>query len=387
MKTPTQTTLQKLVLELMAPQQPAMSDLELTDWRERLPGIRNEVFSTMRMTLFGGLSGKIISRHLQQIQKECTLMLDALYHYPDFPERMLPLFDEVVACLEEILKHQRLRYDKYLDPYALMPIALYRAAAKQIEAKAAVMVSAMCRYYADKTLQSLIIGKMTGLLQQGSGSWHQVSYLEKLQVWIMELCTGRTDNITRKLKDLLLRANFNTSGFMNYCKTGVANALAERFEEGEQYECLYFLERDFSMLTYKKKAVKFERNQPKTRELLLDYVRAELAVLNKKYQVVVAAKTGKDLEDPAAAYRLPVAVSVDVLAYFFRLLLKVGVITCPKSELLVFMVKNFQTPRTNKTAITLGSVESKYRQVVKSTAVSVGAILLKMVKVVDEEFG
>lgn len=386
MKTHTKTTMQKLVLELMLPGQPAMSEEEICQWMEALPDIRNDMFEVMRLILFGGLSDKIISRHLQQIAKECTLMLDALHSYPDFPERMVSLFESAKICLEEILIHLRQRYDKYLDVHALMPIALYRIAAKQIETRAAVMVTAMCRYYADKTLQSLIIGKMTKLQQHGSGSWHQVSYLEKLQDWIMEICTGRTDNITGNLGELLLRANFNTSGFINYYKAAIAKELAENFETNEKYERLQLLERRFRTLVYKKNALKFERSLPKTRDVLLSYVKIELALLDKKYRPL-ALKTSEDLQKPVNDCRLSLVISVDVLAYFFRLLLKVGVVSSPKSELLVFIAKNFSTPGTNRQSISLGSVESKYRQVVKSTAVTVRSILLKMITILDEEYG
>lgn len=383
MKTYTTTTLQKLVLDRMSPRYPSMSDEEIDDWIAQLPQISATMFSIMSREVFGFFSNKLVSRHLSQIRKECTLMLDALYNYPDCAANMQNLHQQVTGTLLAILQHLQLNYSKYLDANLAMPQLLFKEAAQKIESTAVVMVTAMSRYHADKRLQALVTGKMTGLLKKGSGSWHQISYLQKLQGCIMELCIGREFNITSKLRHLLLHTNFNTSGFIAWCKNEMEDSMAECFELRGRYNCMFRYQREFSALVYQHKFSRFEPAQRKLKEILLEHVNSELRMMDNKEAVVTEKKVAAI---PGAQARLPVSISVNVLACLFRLLFTVGVVTGHKSELWLFMSRSFQTPGAGSDDLSLKSVENKYKQVVKRTATTVRSVLLKMLKQLDDEF-
>ncbi|SDJ97510.1 hypothetical protein SAMN04487898_105191 [Pedobacter sp. ok626] len=385
MKTHTTTTLQYLVLECLAPNCPELSDEEIEDWMERLPCIRQDMLQLMNFALFGSFGNKLVKRHMVQICKECTLMLDALHGYPDFPERMIPLYQQVLDCLGQILMHQQEHYAQYLDPLAKMPLIYYHKAAEAIEAKVEALVIAMTRYYADKTLQSLVVGKMTGLLKNGSGSWQQINCLENLQEKIMDLCIGRSYNMTSGLKDLLIRLNFNTPGFLAYCKESIVTDLDKDYELNHKYNFLFHCQREFTRLTKKYDGVRLEPSFPKIKDSLLEFVTAELACLDRKRRLETVVI---DPLAPTTFSRLPVSISVDVLAYFFKLLVKVRVVMpSGKSGLMLFISKSFQTPGIKNAEISPKSLESKYRQVTKSTAVAIRSILVNMLNQVDEEFG
>lgn len=386
MKTHTTTTLQKLVLVHMSPSGAGMSNVEIKDWIERIPGITEDMLTIMSSTVFSFFSNKLTHRHLNQILKECTLLLDALQGYGEDMGNMQKLALTVRDCLLEIIELLWLRYGKYLDENMKMPKLLFSKEARQIELNAALMVTAMTRYHADKRLQAVVLSKMTGLLKEGSGSWHKIEYLERLQRCIMELCTGSNCNITSKLRHLLLRANFNTSGFIAYCKAGIEAELAENYEVKDQYNCMYFYKREFSSHSYMHKFTRFAPGQPKVKETLLAYVNSELTIMDKKSRPVVVQKI---IDQPVVqeGYKLPMSISVDATAYLFRLLLTARVTTAAKSELLLFLSKNFRTLEAGDQDISLKSLNNKYRQVVKNTAITVKSILVNMLKQIDEEFG
>lgn len=386
MKTHTTTTLQKLVLVHMSPSGPGMSNAEIKDWIARIPEITEDMLSLMSSAVFGLFSNKLTYRHLNQILKECTLLLDALHGYGYDMGDMHQLAITVRDSLLEMIELLWLRYDKYLDENMKMPKLLFCDAARQIELNAALMVTAMTRYHADKRLQAVVLSKMTGLLKEGSGSWHKIEYLEKLQRSIMELCTGINCNITSKLRHLLLRANFNTSGFIAYCKTGIEAELAENYEAKDQYNCMYYYKRELSSHSYVDKFKRFIPGQPKVRETLLAYVNSELTIMDRKSRPFALQKI---VEQPVVeeGYKLPMSISVDATAYLFRLLLTARVTTAAKSELLLFLSKNFRTVEGGDQDISLKSLNNKYRQVVKNTAITVKSILLNMLKQIDGEFG
>lgn len=259
MRTHTKTTLQNLVFEVMNPENGVMKEEEICNWLTQLPIITEEVINTIRLIVFANLSDKLICRYYRQIQMECTLTLDRLHHYLTLPESMLPLYQHVLQCLEKIMEYMHCYYQKYLDPKVKMPILQYKKAAMKIESGIDVMVAAMMKCNIDKTLQALIVGKMARLLKDGPGSYSQLKSLSDLQGWIVELCKANVQvNYTSRLYTLLLRTNFNTSGFIAYSMAKIDRDLAEIYKVEEQYLFLYEREREFSRLTYKNGAMKFE---------------------------------------------------------------------------------------------------------------------------------
>ena len=386
MKTHLTTTLQQLVLVDMRTDQPAMKPEQIADITARFPEIQSEIFDILQWAVFGRHPMKIMCRHVNQILKECTLMLDALYNYTYSCTEMQDLRESVIKFLLQIIEHQQIRYTKYLDSNAAMPRFLFKEAAQRIEKNTVVMVSAMTRYHADKKLQVLLVIKMASLLKEGSGTWHKMQYLEKLQKSIMELCSGSNTNITHQLRILLLRANFNTAAFISYCKTEIDEQKAQNFEYQEQCNCLHEYKRELATRTDNHKFDRFEPKELKVRTILSNYIDLELQIMDRNRPPAPAPilQNKPDLQQQA---KLPLSISVDALAYLFRLLLSAAVVSGPKSELLLFLSRNFRTPGVSDGDLSLKSLNNKYKQVVKRTAITVRSILLNMLKQIDEEFG
>lgn len=84
--------------------------------------------------------------------------------------------------------------------------------------------------------------------------------------------------------------------------------------------------------------------------------------------------------------RIRVVFSTDVLAYFFKLLYKAGAINGTLANLIFSLSKNFATSGIGTAYISPNALTTRYKQVVQTTARSVRALLLKMLKYLDEEF-
>lgn len=383
MKRHTQARLHQLVSELMSSKSSPMTFEQNEYWKNQLPDLKKDMIKVMQFVIFSAHSVKLIRRHLNQVQSECTLMLNVLHGNHHMNNEMEEIRLNTTLCLWDLIEYQQSHYSKYFDYHADMPTATYLELAKELERKVAPMVTAMCQYHADKRLQALVVGKMTSLLKNGKGSWHQVDYLQRLHRSIMGLCIGRKKNITSELRHLLLRANFNTFGFLAYCKDDIGRQMAENYVLRDQYNCLYNFQREFSTLSYLEKFNCFEPYQPKLKDLMLKYIKLELAILDRKNRPVLEAKLGSV---EAEECRLPVTVTVDVLTYLFRLLLTTGVVMGAKTELFLFISRNFRTPGSGEGDISLKSVANKYQQVVNKTAITAKTILSKMLKQLNEEF-
>lgn len=92
-------------------------------------------------------------------------------------------------------------------------------------------------------------------------------------------------------------------------------------------------------------------------------------------------------ETSSEDHRIRVVFSVDVLAYFFKLLHKSGALDSgPLTQLMEAISKNFVTKGLGQNFISPYSLTTKYKQVVQGTARTVRALLAKMLKQLDDEF-
>jgi hypothetical protein len=161
------------------------------------------------------------------------------------------------------------------------------------------------------------------------------------------------------------------------------NSLVERHLKQVQYDCLYLA----SALC------KYAQNNCSPAALYQaagDCIDQILTHIDNRYagffnlQKFVSAKQIQLTEHP----RIKVSFSVDTLAYFFKLLNKAGGLDIGTfTQLMMAVSKNFITPGIGDGYISTNSLTVKYKQVVQTTAQSVRALLVKMLKLLDQEFG
>lgn len=157
------------------------------------------------------------------------------------------------------------------------------------------------------------------------------------------------------------------------------NSLVERHLKLMHYDCMYLLN-----TLYKYGDMP---DVPQTLYFLTESCLLNtLAHLEDRYGAYFLKKE-VDCHQPAEDYRIRVLLSAESLAYFFKLLYKAGALDAgPISRMIVSISKNFTTRGIGNGHLSSGSLMTKYKQVVQTTAKSVRALLVKMIRVLDEEF-
>ena len=124
------------------------------------------------------------------------------------------------------------------------------------------------------------------------------------------------------------------------------------------------------------------------RRFLCEYIQAEICHLEKQEALM---KMYPLLSDHPAVrpggFKIRTTLSVESLAYLLKLMIQGKVIEQGvRTELLTFACCIFQTPNTGVNGISPISMGAKYKQVTFSTAVLVKAALVRMIKIIDNEF-
>lgn len=158
------------------------------------------------------------------------------------------------------------------------------------------------------------------------------------------------------------------------------NGLVERHLKQLQYDCTFLLNALYQYEGMPEAAGMLYEVAEKCLQQILTEIEERYAGCFKLEQEGSAGIAGED-------YRIRVLFSVEVLAYFFKLLYKAGALDAgPLARLVVAMSKNFTTARMGTAQLSSHSIMNKYKLVVQTTARTVRALLLKMLKLLDEEF-
>lgn len=391
MKTHTTTTLRILVCDELDPKAAPMGTEMVTEWISRLPKIKKELYNLMDLLVFSPVPNRLVKRHFRQIQSESIYLINILDGYiqlsPDANELKL----EVLNCLREILAHINKRYGQFFNPDLLIPSSDYQREVLIIEANMNPMIAAIRSRNAEKNLQRLIESSLADFIKAGSCTFYRLAYMKGLQESLTGLCrVAEKDEINEQLKEHLFFNNLNTAAHVAYYKKEIQKQLSETFDLQEQQDLLYAYQKQFKSWE-QQQSQGFSPKNKGIKAILLAYAKAEIKYLNSKLKSVLIPKANPSV--PAASqttinYRIPVTFSVDALAYFFRLLVKAGVVNGgPKTALLLFVSRSFQTPGIGNASLSVKSLENKYRQVVQQTANSVRVVLKRMLKILDEEYG
>jgi hypothetical protein len=212
--------------------------------------------------------------------------------------------------------------------------------------------------------------------------------VKALQLSVTDLCTDvKRDEGDEKLRELLISLNLNTAVHLRYYKKLIAKQLEQTFDQQEQDEILYAYQKMFRSVSLQADTG-FSPRQDNIKATLLKYVRAEIKYREKTRPVVSAdpfQRNGTIWPMPPDPYKVQVAFSVDALAYFIKLMVRAGLLNGgPKTALLQFFAKGFKTVSTD--SISANSLVKKYDQVVQTTAKAVRIVLIRMLKILDDEF-
>lgn len=384
MKTATTTILHDLVVNTLNPAAEALAPAEIEQWLNDLPEINKGLFQLMGILVFSRLDGALVNRHIRQIQRESIFLIDTLQAYQEVPTCMVGLHQAVLTGLTELLLGIEQQYSDYFNLDLCMPNSCFKAEVEKLSANMNRLIAGLKSKSSDKALQQLILGSLTGFLTAEKCTYYRLGYVQGLQESITNLChTAEREEVDECLRAHLVYYNLNNAAHLKYHKTLISNGIASVFDVQEQYELLYAYQKQFRGWQQLKTAGYSPRHQG-IRDAMLSYLKAEIKYLTK---VKPVSATDPESETMASNYKVSVSFSVEALAYFFKLLILAGVVNgSPRSHLLRFLAKRFQTPGASKTGISERSLERKYNQVVQSTANTVRVVLLRMLKILNDQF-
>jgi len=162
--------------------------------------------------------------------------------------------------------------------------------------------------------------------------------------------------------------------------------LNQIYQQGLYYDKVCFYEKMLVAQQEKANAL-FDPCRLSVKHQLLAFIQAELNYFNRKRDFDLLNKPGKGLEAGSGNYRVKVNLSADALAYLIRLLCETSVIdTNPRTQLMDFIARSFQTAGIGDKYLSAQSLGTKYKQVTQNTALGLKAMLQKMMKQIDTDF-
>ncbi|WP_316814089.1 hypothetical protein [Pedobacter heparinus] len=410
MRTHTTKTLRELVLTDMDPEKYQMSQHEIGVWLQTIPEITKEMFETLHFFTCHLFNKAMICRQLRQIHKECIYLLDKIEKVGALATEMEQLRLAVIKCLDQIVEKLLDDYTKYLEFDILMPVRHLRSGQLKVTSGMKALQVVFDALGVPQKLQQVILACMNDVGKGTRCFYERMVYVQALQEGLLELCRhSHKSCIHADLLRFLVERNYNTEAFIGYYKKAFADELTELVDEPEQLKYLEALERDLNIRPYRKSVFCYDHKRSRAKDVLHAFVLSELDMRQREAEQrrraeleafrasqAVKARTEANVGDAKMkegtafmpGYKIRTPLSVDALAYLLKLLIVAKVIEPGvKTELFAFIAGIFQTPGTGLNGISPGSFETKYKQVVQNTAKTVRVLLVRMLKVLDEEFG
>ncbi len=236
-------------------------------------------------------------------------------------------------------------------------------------------------------LQDILLSCFNDFMEGKTCYYEQLLYMKALQAELINFCNKVSGApFTELLIQHLLFLRFNHSAFISFYQLKIRAGLEPVFELRMQFDYLCAYEKALKIQTEWANGV-FDKKSPAAHMAVLAYVKAELEYLQKKQNWDLGDRPLQLKTTAGPAYRIKVSISADALAYLLRLLVESGIIIAqPRSQLLGFVARNFQTPGIGEQLLSASSLGVKYLQVVQTTAKGVRAALMRMLKILDSRF-
>ena len=162
----------------------------------------------------------------------------------------------------------------------------------------------------------------------------------------------------------------------------IASGLLERHLKQVQYDCFY-------LMGILEQYIDLPGAALVLKELAFDTLEEIMTLVENRYGgffILHNGQVGKTYtKEPDV--RIRVAFSAGVLAYFFKLLHKAGGLdTGSVMQLIVALSKNFVTTGIGEGQLSVNGLTTRYKNVVQTSAKSLRALLVRMLKHLDDEF-
>jgi len=323
-------------------------------------------------------SGQRITRQLHQWQHELTLLLNQL----DNVQLHQDLKEMLTSAVLALCSHLEHHYPKYFNDSGAMPNCLANEMSKQILQELTLLQAAMKQRKVSAPLAAIVLQTFEQLKATAGLSYKQWRYWQAVLANLIKFCRDiANQELQYLLQEHLIYLRFDSVPLYHFLKEQLKTQLDTCYQLDQQYDLLCELKKRL-LQQQEQQDYSLQQLGLGLRELLLDFVLAELAYLQRR-QITKEMYSPPLLEQ----YRVSVGISVDSLAYLLKLSIAVGLVNAsPKSTFLHFIAQHFQTPGIGEAKISVNSLNAKYKQVVQHTAVKVRLLLKRMIKQIETEF-
>lgn len=351
----------------------------------QLSSIEAGILSAIRAEIYGASKGNVVERHIRQTQSDCIALMDLLhgYVYPD--ERLKDLHDAVFKCLQKVLHEIEHHHFIFFNPQAILPLAYHHQAVEALKTEFILLKSVLKKNKLEPAWYEHIERCISCFLETACCSFEQLSYMNGLIASLVGIKTDGDKFLDNLIKQLIYH-RFNDSEFSMFYIRVLEEETNALYSITEQYERLSWYQKQFERQE-ERSCCCFDPSRKSLKALLIQYVGGELEFMERK-QMGAREKNGVNGQNLLENnYRVKVSLSADGLAYLLRLMIEADLIVAkPRTLLMEFVAKYFQTCGIGTANLSAGSLETKYKQVTQNTAKGVSAALKRMLRLLDQQF-
>ncbi|MFP5080860.1 hypothetical protein [Pedobacter sp. JCM 36344] len=391
MKTHTTSTLKTLIVEKMNPNY-KMTVQEIETWTKVLPDIKKELEEQINFFIQSIFHKSLVKKQLQQMQTECTYLLNAIDKYTDLSDEMLALKILAIHCVEYTLLTIINDYGPYADLSLRMNQIHFRLRIDIIKADLIKIKEKLKEQAVEPELQVIVLQGAQELIGKKTGTYERLNYLGDLQLnLLIVLSHTSATNVRESLRSFLYQVHYNTEQFIEFLKKEYRADMGRIKDLHDQLSFLVRVHGHLRKVQPTPKKPKYLRQDTAIYDRLIAFFDTEMVCLKiaikKAMPIVVPIAAPIPVPQALVDYKLRFNFSVDCLAYLIKLMVNANIIEPGiKAELLRYVAANFQTPGTKVGGMSPGSFLTKYKNVTQSTSVTVKAGLMAMLKLVDKEF-
>ena len=381
------TALRILVSDTLNPHSHLKSNADIIDkYCLELSSIETQIFSAIRAEIYGASKANVVERHIRQIQTDCIELMDLLHGYAHRDEELKDLHGAVFKCLQRVLNEIEQHHFIFFNPKATLPSAYHHQAVEALETEFTLLKTVLKKNKLEPAWYDHIERPISRFLKAGCCTFEQLSYMNGLISSLVGIQSD-SDKFFGNLTKKLVYHRFNDPELGLFYISVLEEEINVLYSMEEQYERLSWYKKEFKRQEEQSSCC-FDPSGKSLKVLLMDYIEGELEFIERK-QIGGRERNngtaGRSLSENN--YRLKVSLSADGLAYLIRLMVEADLIVAkPRTLLMEFVAKYFQTCGIGTANLSARSLETKYKQVTQNTAKGVSAALKRMLRLLDQQF-
>jgi|GEM_PF-7032004 len=361
------------------------ASLALQNHQQQLLQLEQEIVAGLDLLVASRQREAALRRQHRHLQNCCQLLLEFLVEdeWQTTPLKPYTLANE--GMLIRLLDFQYQAHGYYFNEHNSVPLLYQTRFLAKMQAQQLLLEAGFKRKKLPQPLQEILISLFAHTDVKNRYSYAQLHYLVCLQTRIINYTQKVSDgDFANSLLAYLIYQNLNYVPFIKYFQQYLEIQHSTIYNVKEQYVFLCEREKYFVCLLENRNTA-FDFGKDSAKEQLLAYVNAWMVYHHRLQQ---PAQLVQQANSPAFGhYRVKLNIGADGLAYLLRLLIEAGVLEAePRSKLLQFVARHFQTAGIGDQLLSANSISTKYKQVVQRTALNVRSLLKRMTKIVEANF-